>query len=69
MMSLLSMIATTPQELPYLIWDEINNHHHPHHVVPPARISLTLYRHISLSLIAYGRASGFHPVSSHSCCM
>ena len=40
-----------------------------HHVVPPAQISLTLPRHFSLSLIASGRSSGLHPVSSHSCCM
>ena len=40
-----------------------------HHVVPPARISLTLSRHFSLSFIASGRSSGLHPVSSHSCCM
>ena len=44
------------------------NHHH-HHVVPLARISLTLSRHFSLSFIAFGRSSGLHPVSSHSCCM
>ena len=44
------------------------NHHH-HHVVPPARISLTLSHHFSLSFIASGRSSGLHPVSSHSCCM
>ena len=31
--------------------------------------SLTLSRHSSLSLIAFGRSSGLHPVSSHSCCM
>ena len=43
--------------------------HHHHHVVRPARISLTLSRHISLSFIASGRSSGLHPVSSHSCCM
>ena len=43
---------------------------HPHHhVVPLARISLTLSRHFSLSFIASGRSSGLHPVSSHSCCM
>ena len=36
-----------------------------HHVVPLARISLTLSRHFSLSFIA----SGLHPVSSHSCCV
>ena len=43
--------------------------HHHHHVAPPARISLTLSRHFSLSFIASGRSSGLHPVSSHSCCM
>ena len=32
-----------------------------HHVVPLARISLTLSRHFSLS-------TGLHPVSPHSCC-
>ena len=40
-----------------------------HHVVLPARISLTLSRHFSLSFIASGRSSGLHPVSLHSCCM
>ena len=45
------------------------HHHHHHHVVPPAQISLTLSRHSSLSFIAFGRSSGLHPVSSHSCCM
>ena len=44
-------------------------HYHHHHVAPPARISLTLSRHFSLSFIASGRSSGLHPVSSHSCCM
>ena len=43
------------------------NHHH--HVVPLARISLTLSRHFSLSFIASGRSSGLHPVSSLTCCM
>ena len=37
--------------------------------MPPARISLTLSRHFSLSFIASGRSSGLHPISSHSCCM
>ena len=37
--------------------------------MPPAWISLTLSRHISLSFIASGRSSGLHPVSSHSCCI
>ena len=43
--------------------------HQHRHVVPLARISLTLSRHFSLSFIASGRSSGLHPVSSHSCCM
>ena len=43
--------------------------HHYHHVVPQARISLTLSRHFSLSFIASCRSSGPHPVSSHSCWM
>ena len=46
-----------------------HHHHHHHHVVPLAQISLTLSRHPSLSFIAFGRSSGLHPVSSHSCCM
>ena len=44
-------------------------YHHHHQVVPPARISLTLSRHFSLSLIASGSSSGLHPISSHNCCM
>ena len=43
--------------------------YHHHHVVPLVWISLTLSRHSSLLLIAFGRSSGLHPVSSHSCCM
>ena len=43
--------------------------YHPHHVVPPARISLTLSHHFSLSFIASGWSSGLYPVSSQSCCM
>ena len=43
--------------------------HHHHHVALVARISQTLSRHSSLSLIALGRSSGQHPVSSHSCWM
>ena len=43
--------------------------HHHHHVVPPARISLTLSHHSSLSFIASGRSSGLHFISSLSCCM
>ena len=45
----------------------ISKHHH-HHVMPPARISLTLSRHFSLSFVASGWSSGLHPVSSQSCC-
>ena len=44
-------------------------YYHHYHVVPRARISLTLSRHFSLSFIASGRSLGLHPVSSHSCCM
>ena len=47
----------------------IVNHHHHHYDMPLARISLTLSLHVSLSFIAFGRSSGLHPVSSHSCCM
>ena len=47
----------------------LNHHHQHHHVLPLARISLPLSRHFSLSFIAFGRSSGLHPVSSHSCCM
>ena len=54
---------------PQMILNLIYHHHHHHHVVPLARISLTLSRHFSLSFIAFGRSSGLHPVSSHSCCM
>ena len=43
--------------------------YHHHHVMPLARISLTLSRHFSPSFIASGRSSRLHPVSSHSCCM
>ena len=40
-----------------------------HLVMPSARISLTLSRHLSLSFIASGRCSELHPVFSQSCCM
>ena len=55
-----------------IIWKSRNSHiqcHHHHHVVPLARISLTLSRHFSLSIIASGRSSRLHPISSHSCWM
>ena len=41
--------------------------YHHHHLVLQAQISLTLFRHFSLSFIASGWSSGLHPVSSHSC--
>ena len=40
-----------------------------HHVVLPARITLTISRYFSQSFIASSRSFGLHPVSSHSCCM
>ena len=40
-----------------------------HHVMPQARISLTLSRPFSLLFIASGWSSGLHPVSPQSCCM
>ena len=54
------------KKLAYLIFGK---HFHHHHGVRLAQISLTLSLHISLSFIAFGRSSGLHPVSSHSCCM
>ena len=53
------------------LWNTPRHHHHHyhHHVVPPARISLTLSHHFSLSFIASGSSSGLYPVSSQSCCM
>ena len=43
------------------------NHHHHHLVVPPAQISLTFSRHLSLSFIASGRSSRLNLISSQSC--
>ena len=40
-----------------------------HHVMLPARISLTLSCHFSLLFIASGRSSGLYPISSQSCWM
>ena len=62
MKNLLSLISLSLFQTP-------QHFSHHHHVVPPARISLTLSRHFSLSFIAFGRSPGLHPVSSHSCCM
>ena len=50
-------------------WCTWNDHHPHHHVMPPARIPLTLSCHFSLSFIASGRSSGLQPVSSQSFCM
>ena len=43
--------------------------HHHYHVVPLARIFLTLSRRFSQSFIASGKSSGLHPIPSHSCYM
>ena len=51
----------------HMIYTLQTSHHC--HVLPQARISLTLSRHFSLSFIASGRSSELHPISSHSCCM
>ena len=51
------------------VYDGNHHHHHHHLVVPPARISLTLSRHSTLSFIASGRSSGLHPVSTQSRCL
>ena len=53
----------------YTCWEDLPLYKNHHHVVPLARISLTLSCHFSLSFITSGRSSGLHPVSSHSCCM
>ena len=49
--------------------ESVSPHYHHLHVVPHARIFLTLSRHFSLSFVASGRYSGLHPVSGNSCCM
>ena len=51
------------------VYETILHRHHHHYAVQPARISLTLSRHFSLSFIASGRSSRLHPISSHSCCI
>ena len=51
------------------VCSKISSVYHHHHVVPLARISLTLSRRSSLSFIVPGRSSGLHPVSSYSCWM
>ena len=55
----------------WLLWKTswLTIHHHHLHVVLVARIFLTLSRHFSQSFIPFGRSSGLHPVSSHSCWM
>ena len=44
-------------------------HHHHHHVMLPAGISLTLFRHPSLSSITPERSSRLHPVTAQICCI
>ena len=51
---------------PFRLDKNMKTIHHHHHVVPPARITLTLSNHFSLSFIASGRSSGLDSVSSHS---
>ena len=58
--------ANDPYLHRYKFWRYIYHHHHD---VRLARISVTLSLHVSLSFIAFGRSSGLHPVSSHSCYM
>ena len=48
--------------------DNFLGYHH-HHVVTSVCISLTFYRHPSLSCIASSRSSGRHPVCTQSCCI
>ena len=48
---------------------KIKYNNNNNHDVRLAWISMTLSLHVSLSFIAFGRSSGLHPVSSHSCCM
>ena len=62
---MLECYATTLSRIDHLL---LRDHHH-NHIVPLARISLTLSRQFSLSFIASCRSSGLHPVFSHSCCM
>ena len=58
-----------PSQLGKIVEEFLGLDHHHHHVVPLARISLTLSRHFFLSFISSDRSSGLHPVSSLSCCM
>ena len=58
-----------PVRVPYICFKLFVFDRNHHHVVPLARISLTLSRYFSLSFIAFGSSLGLHPVSSHSCCM
>ncbi len=65
-----------PNECPHMILNNTEGfysfsflHYHHHHVVPLARISLTLSRRFSLSFIASGRSSGLYSVYSHCCCI
>ena len=68
-MPLNSILSRNEQGVAKSIRESIILYHHHHDVVQPARISLTLSRHFSLSFIASGRYSGLHPVPSQSYCM
>ena len=64
-------LASRTRELlkKYRYKETLQYHHHHHHAMAPARVSLSLSHHSSLSFIASGRSLGLHPVSSQSCCM
>ena len=62
-------IVVSEFKLPTCNYVDFRNDLHQHHVVPLARISLTLSRYFSLSFIASSRSSGLNPVSSHNCCI
>ena len=68
-MYLYAMLKTIWRKTYIYIYIYTSSHRHHHLVVPPARISLTLSRHSSLSFITSGRSSELHPISSRSCCM
>ena len=63
----ISVLAERHDEI--LAMTIIQNLIHHHHHVPPARISLTLFRHSSLSSIAPVRSSRLYPISAQSCCL
>ena len=58
-LDLCSRVFEMVPEVPYFIYR--------HHVTLPARISLSLWLHLSLLYIATSRSSRLHPVSAQSC--